>query len=53
MWADDGRITFIRDTRYARYVIADAELVWYGGPTCRRATALSAGSGSSNPPFDE
>ena len=29
MWLEwrDGRITFIRDTRYVRYVIADAELV--------------------------
>jgi hypothetical protein len=28
MWLEwrDGRISFIRDTRYARYVMADAEL---------------------------
>ena len=28
MWLEwrDGRISFIRDTRYARYVAADAEL---------------------------
>jgi hypothetical protein len=29
MWLDwrDGRISFIRDYRYVRYAIADAELV--------------------------
>ena len=28
MWLEwrDGRISFIRDNRYARYVVADAEL---------------------------
>jgi hypothetical protein len=36
MWLErrEGRISFIRDYRYARYVVADAELAPDARPTC-------------------
>ena len=44
MWLEwrDGRISFIRDYRYVRYVTADAELAWRRTPS--RAKALCGDS---------